>query len=199
MLSHRRCVVLALNLLWKLSYARVFWLFSSNGVVFSVCGFSHSSLQMCVWSVDTCHKAHALSIFTTLGTAVLSSLHSGVVSVAKLTFYVSSPFWLWLTQYYCLQPSKVWTSLDSTVSRVFQVCEYPDSTISKVLDDPDIFHRTDKLINKENDKLPRRLFQFTYRNVRYSYSQIGLLEEVDENLQSTFKNRRKPILVAFIW
>ena len=32
-----------------------------------------------------------------------------------------------------------------------QVC---DSTISKVLDDPDIFHRTDKLINEENDKLP---------------------------------------------
>ena len=99
MQSHRRCVVLALNLLWKLSYARVFWLFSSNGVVFSVCGFGHFAvLQMCVWSVDTCHKAHALSIFTTLGTAVLSSLHSGVVSVAKLTFYVSSPFWLWLTQ-----------------------------------------------------------------------------------------------------
>ena len=52
---------------------------SSNEGVFSVCGFCHSALQFfkCVWwSVDTCAS---LSVLTTLGTAVLSSLQSSVV------------------------------------------------------------------------------------------------------------------------
>ena len=76
MQSHRRCVVLALNLLWKLSYARVFWLFSSNGVVFSVCGFGHFAvLQMCVEcghvSQSSCtfhlhHAWHSCPVFTAL-------------------------------------------------------------------------------------------------------------------------------------
>ena len=58
--------------------------FSSNGSVFSVCGFGHSALQsfkcMCVETVDKCvHTQSLLSAFTTHSTAVLSSLHSGVV------------------------------------------------------------------------------------------------------------------------
>ena len=41
----------------------------------------HSAvLQMCMWGVNThVHTQSSLSTFTTLGTAVLSSLHSGVV------------------------------------------------------------------------------------------------------------------------
>ena len=154
---------------------------------------------MCVWSVDTCHKAHALSIFTTLGTAVLSSLHSGVVSVAKLTFYVSSPFWLWLTQ--LLLPSAQ-QGMDQPGLHCIQ-------SISSLWI-PGLYHfqgirwsrhfspdwQTDK--RRKWQTAYRRSFQFTYRNVRYSYSQIGLLEEVDENLQSTFKNRRKPSIPLII-
>ena len=67
-------------------YARVIKknkrVFSSNGGVFSVCGLCHSALQSfkCVWSVDTrVHTLSSLFVFTTLGTAVLSPLHSGVV------------------------------------------------------------------------------------------------------------------------
>ena len=146
---HRRCVVLAL--LWKLlSYARVFhknfWVFSSNGGVFSVCGFSYLALQsfkLRVWSVDTSvHTQSSLSDFTTLSTVVLSSLHSGVV--VKFTIYLhQNPSWLWL----------VWTNspvftltgyrLVGTTVQIMprlhrimdthQVCKYPDSTISKIL------------------------------------------------------------------
>ena len=40
--------------------------------------------QTCAWSVDRCcvHTQRSLSIFTTLGTAVLSSLHSGQFCVS---------------------------------------------------------------------------------------------------------------------
>ena len=51
--------------------------------VFSVCVFGHSALQpfkcVCVERGHSVHTQSSLSIFTTLGTAVLSSLHSGVV------------------------------------------------------------------------------------------------------------------------
>ena len=72
-------------------------------------------LQMCVcvWSVDThVYTQSSLSVFTTLGTAVLSSLHP--------------PSWLWL----------VGTTVQTVpgfhhITDMRQVCEYPDSTISK--------------------------------------------------------------------
>ena len=56
--------------------------FSNNGSAFSVCRFCHSALQSfkCVCEAWTrVHTQSSLSIFTTLGTAILSSLHSGVV------------------------------------------------------------------------------------------------------------------------
>ena len=70
--------------------------FSSNGVVFSICWFAWSlsfawyvtqlcsPSNLCVWGVDTCcvDTQSSLSVFTMLGTAFLSSLHSGVVVVS---------------------------------------------------------------------------------------------------------------------
>ena len=53
------------------------------GVYSVFVGFCHSALQsnVCVWSVDTrVYTQRSLSVFTMLiGTAVLSSLYSGVV------------------------------------------------------------------------------------------------------------------------
>ena len=51
--------------------------FKLVGLVTQLC----SSSTVCVWSVDTCcvHTNSSLSVFTMVGTAVLSSLESGVV------------------------------------------------------------------------------------------------------------------------
>ena len=59
-----------------------FWVFSSNEGV--PCGFCHTALQSfkCVcgaWTYVCIHKAHFLSSPRSAVTAVLSSLHSGVV------------------------------------------------------------------------------------------------------------------------
>ena len=75
---------------------------------------SPSNVCVCVWSVDThVYTQSSLSIFTTLGTAVLSSPHP--------------PSWLWL----------VGTTVQ-TVPGLHHitdtVCEYPDSNISKKYD-----------------------------------------------------------------
>ena len=78
--------LVVLGLCVKLSYARVlpkkFWVFSSNEGV--PCGFCHTALQSfkCVcgaWTYVCIHKAHFLSSPRSAVTAVLSSLHSGVV------------------------------------------------------------------------------------------------------------------------
>ena len=65
-----------------------------------VWSLSFAVLQVWVWCVDTycVHTQNSLFVFTTLGTAVLSSLHSGVVfPVVKLTFCLhQTPFWLGL-------------------------------------------------------------------------------------------------------
>ena len=54
----------------------------SNGGVFSVSGFCYSALQsfkcVCVERGHTCAYTKLTFCLTTLGTAVLSSLHSGV-------------------------------------------------------------------------------------------------------------------------
>ena len=57
-----------------------FWVFSSNGGVFSVCGFGHSALQSfkCVWSVDMCAYIK-LTFRLHQARHIPSSLHSGVV------------------------------------------------------------------------------------------------------------------------
>ena len=77
---------------WKLFYARVLHdntkqsmqVFSSNGGVLVFVAFVTqlcSPSNMCgVWRVDThLYTQSSLSIFTMLGTAVLSSMHSGMV------------------------------------------------------------------------------------------------------------------------
>ena len=118
--------------------------------VFSVCGFAHSALQFsCVWSVDTCAyiklmhfpslPSSAHSIFTALWCS----------SVVKLNTYIPSPGPILalpsiarLT--HLSQSHQGIENLDSTISEVLltcvksassrrQVCEHPDSTISKVL------------------------------------------------------------------
>ena len=58
----------------------------------STLSFTVLQMCVCVWSVDTqcVHTQSSLFIFTMLGRAVMSSLHSGVAacSVVKLTFYL---------------------------------------------------------------------------------------------------------------
>ena len=83
-----------------------------------VCGFCHSTLQsfkcvcvcVCVWSVDThVHTQSSLSIFTMLGTTVLSllALWCGC-SFVKLTYPYQTPSWLWL----------VWTNSPTLCTKV---------------------------------------------------------------------------------
>ena len=92
---HRRYAML--TLLWKLlSYAIGLWKTSGFSQVRGciqclwVWSLSFAVLQVCVWSVDTCcvHTQNSLSVFITLGTAVLSSVHSSWsgCSVVKITF-----------------------------------------------------------------------------------------------------------------
>ena len=79
-------------------------------------GFAVFQMCVCVWSVDTrVYTQSSLSIFTTLGTAVLSSPHP--------------PSWLWL----------VGTTIQTVsglhhITDMCQVRKYPDSTISKKYD-----------------------------------------------------------------
>ena len=94
---HRRCVVLAL--LWKLRFCTKIPGFLEQWGCIQCCGsVGHLALQSfkCVWAWDTlCAYVNSLSVFTVLGTAVLSSLHSGVV--VKLILYLhQTPSWLWL-------------------------------------------------------------------------------------------------------
>ena len=110
-----------------------------------VWSLSFAVLQMCVWSVDThcVHTQNSLSVFTTLGTAVLSSLHSDVVfPVVKLTFCLhQNPFWLGLVWtnspvftppgYRSVGTNNAQTPLYPKYLNMRQV--NPDSTISKVL------------------------------------------------------------------
>ena len=70
----------------------------------------------------------SLSVFIILGTAVLSSLHSGVVSFVKLTFYITPLSWLWLVG----TMVQIIPGLHR-ITDMRQVHEYPDSSISKVL------------------------------------------------------------------
>ena len=70
----------------------------------------------------------SLSVFIILGTAVLSSLHSGVVSFVKLTFYITPLSWLWLVG----TMVQIIPGLHR-ITDMRQVHEYPDPSISKVL------------------------------------------------------------------
>ena len=89
----------------------------------------------------------SLSVFTTLGTAVLSLLALwGGCSFVKLTYLHQTPSWLWLvwsnSPDFTVHPTKVYGPVGTMVQimpglhcimNMRQVHEYPDSTISKVL------------------------------------------------------------------
>ena len=104
------------------------------GLVTQLC----SPSNMCVWSVDTrvhTRYINSLSVFTTLGTAVLFSLHSGVVvlPVIKLTWYLhQTPSWLWLVSPVFTPPASQHNSTNNAWTPPYQdtcqVCEYLDYT-----------------------------------------------------------------------
>ena len=100
--------------------------------------------NVCVWSVDThcVHIQSSLSVFTKLGTAVLSSLHSGVVVQLWNSPSIFTPSWLCLVWTYL--STHQWPGYGRTYHSAQRtnnaqtpypkwVHEYPDSTISKVL------------------------------------------------------------------
>ena len=135
-----------------------FWVFSSKGV-YSV--FVGLVTQLCSPSSVCVERGHmlcahtnSLSVFITLGTAVLSSVHSSWsgCSVVKITFYLhQTPSWLWLVW----TTSPVFTPIRDQSAQIMtglhcfmdmcQVHEYPDSTIYiqgidhiKMADDHDV-------------------------------------------------------------
>ena len=86
-------------LLWKLSYATNFWVFSSNGRIQCLWGLV---TQLCSPSNACVERGHTLcayiklSVFTKLGTFCLHSLWCGSV-IKQNTFYLhQTPSWLWL-------------------------------------------------------------------------------------------------------
>ena len=117
---------------------KTFQVFSSKGVYSVFVGFAILQMCVCVWSVDTrcVHTQSSLSIITTLNTAVLSSLHSGVGSVVKLTFYLhQTPSWLWqIPGLYHIQ------GLDCIKLIICGPPNHPPNT-SPCLQDPELDHR----------------------------------------------------------
>ena len=140
-----------------LSYARglqktYFWVFSSNGGVFravlvGLCG--HSALQSFKCVCGGCGYmlcAYTMLVFTTIGTAVLSSLWHGC-TVVKLTFYLHQTsswlclLWTYFTSDQGMDKLTSWHNVQimpglhriRSIVDMHQVREYPDSTVSKVL------------------------------------------------------------------